>query len=228
MSTTTAVIPQQYTYRQLLELKPETAEKIKEWWSIVCWDGDYWSESVIDLAKEDGYALGFVIDDIYWSGFWSQGDGACWTGQVYISQWLKTHCKDSIGLSAWVELIREGVIDKHISVGHVGRYYHENSMAFGYIEDNTDVFSREGDVMTTESIFQSMTIANVFDLIEASDFEYKTTEGIREAIIKSGQDFAQDIYRKLEKEYDYVMSEANLIEVCECNEWLFNAEGERV
>ena len=221
-------IEQQYTYRQLLELKPEATEKIKEWWSNACWDDNYRSESVIECAKEDGHALGFVIDVIYWSGFWSQGDGACWTGQVDISKWLKTHCKDSIGLSAWVELIREGVIDKHISVGHVGRYYHENSMAFGYIEDNTDVFSREGDVMTTESIFQSMTIANVFDLIEASDFEYKTTEGIREAIIKSGQDFAQDIYRKLEKEYDYVMSEANLIEVCECNEWLFNAEGERV
>ena len=227
MSTTIEVIPQQYTYRQLLELKPEATEKVKEWWSNVSWDDNYWAESVTDFAKEEGYELGFVIDAIYWSGFWSQGDVACWTGYVDICQWLKAHCKDSIGLSAWVELIREGVIDKHISVGHVGRYYHENSMYFGYVEDNTDAFE-DTEVMTTESIFKGMTIASVFDLILASDCAYKTTEEIREAVIATAQYYAKDVYIKLEKEYDYVMSEANLIEVCECNEWLFNAEGERV
>ena len=217
-------IEQHYTYEQLT---PTAQEKVLEWWGNVLWDDNYWSECVIDCAKEDGYALGFVIDDIYWSGFWSQGDGACWAGQVDICQWLKAHCKDSIGLSAWVELIREGVIDKHMSVSHVGRYYHENSMDFGYIEDNTDTFE-DTDVMTTESIFKGMTIANVFDLIEASDCAYKTTEEIREAVITAAQDYAKDVYIKLEKEYDYMLSAANLIEMCECNEWLFNAEGERV
>ena len=73
-----------------------------------------------------------------------------------------------------------------------------------------------------------MTIANVFDLIEASDCAYKTTEERREAVITAAQDYAKDVYIKLEKEYDYMLSAANLIEMCECNEWLFNAEGERV
>jgi hypothetical protein len=73
-------IEQHYTYEQLT---PTAQEKVLEWWGNVSWDDNYWSECVIDCAKEDGYALGFVIDNIYWSGFWSQGDGARWGGRLF-------------------------------------------------------------------------------------------------------------------------------------------------
>jgi hypothetical protein len=223
-------IEQQYTYKQLLEIGNDQAlNNVREWWNKASWDDSYWTDSVKDTAKEDGYALGFVIDGIYWSGFWSQGDGACWVGQVDIQQWLTTHCKDSIGLSAWIALIQEGVIDKHIKVEHrSNHYYHENTMDFGYIEDNTYAFE-DDDVMTNpNNIFKGMSVANVFELINASDCAFKTTEEIREAVITNAQDFAKDIYKKLEMEYEYMMSDENLAEMCEINEWMFNLEGEMV
>lgn len=39
-----------------------------------------WSESVFDDAKTNGAMIGIDIKDIYYSGFWSQGDGASFTG----------------------------------------------------------------------------------------------------------------------------------------------------
>jgi hypothetical protein len=42
---------------------------------------DYdWSEGVKDEAKHIGSLMGIEIDNVYFSGFYSQGDGACFTG----------------------------------------------------------------------------------------------------------------------------------------------------
>ena len=54
------------------------------------WATDHeWYESVYGLAREDGAKRGFEIDDIRFSGFWSQGDGASWTGSVDVKQFLE-------------------------------------------------------------------------------------------------------------------------------------------
>lgn len=50
----------------------------REWWDCVY---DYWKE---ELAK-----LGFYEIDISFSGFWSQGDGASFTGKMYLEDYLR-------------------------------------------------------------------------------------------------------------------------------------------
>lgn len=40
----------------------------------------FWSECIIEDAKEVAALMGIDIEDIYWSGFYSQGDGAMFTG----------------------------------------------------------------------------------------------------------------------------------------------------
>lgn len=48
--------------------------------------GEYWSENVIDDVKEIGAIIGFDIDNVYFSGFWSQGDGASFTGNLHYAK----------------------------------------------------------------------------------------------------------------------------------------------
>jgi hypothetical protein len=43
---------------------------------------DDWYEEIYARAKEDGPERGFNIDEIQFSGFHSQGDGASWTGTL--------------------------------------------------------------------------------------------------------------------------------------------------
>lgn len=45
-----------------------------------------WWDGVYEDAKEIGAIIGFHIDDIYFSGFWSQGDGACFTGSLHYAK----------------------------------------------------------------------------------------------------------------------------------------------
>ena len=108
------------------ELSESAQQKAREWY-IEGMDYDWW-DSVYEMAIEDGKEKGFYIDKIYFSGFYSQGDGASWIGQVDVRQWLETNVPDSIGVSAWCQLIQEDFIEKHIRVvANNSHYCHEST-----------------------------------------------------------------------------------------------------
>ena len=64
-----------YTYE---ELSDEAKAKARDWYRKN--DDNEYSEFVIDDAKEVAALMGWEIDKVYYSGFWSQGDGACFEG----------------------------------------------------------------------------------------------------------------------------------------------------
>jgi hypothetical protein len=41
-----------------------------------------WWDSEYDCFKQDMAEVGIEVDNIYFSGFWSQGDGACFEGKI--------------------------------------------------------------------------------------------------------------------------------------------------
>ena len=109
------------------DLDEPAKQKARDWY-LNGLDYDWW-DSVYGMAIEDGYELGFIITDINFSGFCSQGDGACWVGQVDVGAWLKAHAPDSIGVSALIALINTSYIEKHINVGKSrSMYCHEETM----------------------------------------------------------------------------------------------------
>lgn len=206
------------------ELSDSAKQKARDWY-IEGMDYEWW-DSVYEMSKEDGYEKGFCIDKIYFSGFWSQGDGASWTGQVDVRQWLEQNYPDSIGLSAWCQLIQEDVISKHIKVeANNSHYCHESTMQFGEVVDDTDNFE-DDYTMQLPSIFKGMTIANLFDIIATdSTCPIKSTEDIEQAIAESGKDYAIDIYHRLREEYEYLCSEEMMIDHFDCNDYHFTNEG---
>jgi len=62
------------------ELSDDAKEKARAWYRDASAGDNYFAESIIDDAKAIGELMGITIKDVYWSGFWSQGDGACFTG----------------------------------------------------------------------------------------------------------------------------------------------------
>lgn len=206
------------------ELSQTAQQRAREWY-LEGMDYEWW-DCVYEDAKTEGYTFGFCIDKIYFSGFYSQGDGACWVGQVDVSQWLGTHVPDSIGVSAWRQLIQENVVSKHLQVSHVSNHYsHENTMRFGEIVDDTDCYE-DDYTMQLPSIFKGMSIANLFDLIEADDTcSFKNIEQIEQAIEESSKDYAREIYRRLREEYEYLCSDEVMIDHFKINEYHFTKEG---
>jgi hypothetical protein len=219
-----------YTYQQLTD---EAKEKVKQWWyEHGLWDE--WYDDTYERFKEEGYALGFLVGKINFSGFYSQGDGACWSGQIDVAQWLKTHTSDSIARDAWIQLINEDFTEKHIPVGYSNNHYsHSGTMSVAYWEgllDDDYKFDEEqwDHRLNKDSIFKGMHFKDLLNIITSSDFEFKSMGDLAEAIEQSARDYADELYKQLREEYEYLTSEKNLIESCEANDWQFNNEGEMV
>ena len=206
------------------ELSESAQQKAREWY-LDGMDYDWW-DSVYEMAGEDGKEKGFYIDKIYFSGFHSQGDGASWTGQVDVRQWLEVNCADSIGLSAWCQLIQEDIVDKFCKVvANNSHYCHESTMQFSDVEDHTDEFTDDW-LMELPSIFKGMEVHHLFDIITTDpNCTLKSTEGITQAITESGRQYAIDIYQRLREEYAYLCSEEMMLDHFDCNDYFFDSDG---
>lgn len=186
------------------ELSEEAKEKAREWMRACVESDNYWSEGVITDWEQILGCLGFLDVDIFWSGFWSQGDGACFAGSWRERDVDYAKLVEHVGEEKAEEygkffhemnaLFDVGAIDSHyVSLSHVGLYYHEHSVRFGF-----DIPDEDG----------GRTVP---------DFE----EDFKEAC----QGLMRKIYKNLEEEYEYQLSDEAIEETIECNEYDFNEEG---
>ena len=57
-------------------------------------------------------------------------------------------------------------------------------------------------------------------------FRSKNIEQLQEAIEESAKDFARDVYKRLQEEYDYLTSDESISEIIQANDYNFTNEGE--
>jgi hypothetical protein len=217
---------QAYTFD---ELSDSAKQKARDWFREASAGDDWWSESAIDEAVEQGQLLGIDFDlqprknmkgeplpgkpKIWWSGFYSQGDGACFEGTWRASQVKADKVADGWGedpatteikrIASEFERIARAYPESSFHVTHRDCYCHEHSVDFDFQfpDDN------EGE-----------------DWPEDKRKEYdKTCDDLKEA----ARDFMRWIYRQLEKEYGYRNSDECVDEDIRANEYLFTEEGKR-
>ena len=157
-----------------------------------------WWDSTYECFKERMEAIGIEVDQMYFSGFWSQGDGACFEGQV--SNWglfLK-----SLGITngVLVEFARDHWA---FSVKHRGHYYHENCTVFDADMPNPD---GEDDEWFIErySPYEVNDFRSVAWLAVLKEFDFSSMEKtFRDAF----KDHMRQLYKDLEAEYDDLTSD---------------------
>jgi hypothetical protein len=210
------------------DLSPKAKEKALEWFSSTL---DYeWWECTYDHAKEDAKAKGFDIEDIRFSGFWSQGDGASWTGSVNLSKFLEHHLKDDnpdYGRYFTLQAIIDeggGWVEKNVSIERRGYHYlHSNMMRIDSIcfsgVDYLDADSEER--LQADGPLQR---ANIYQLWQGIDGAALIDE-LEEWVLKEAMAIADGIYADLEAEHDHLTSEESLIEGAYANGWRFDEDG---
>lgn len=163
---------------------------------------DYdWYDFVYEDAKTIGSLMGIDVNNIFFSGFCSQGDGACFEGgygykKNCVNAVMEYAPKDS-DLHNIVKTL--AAVQKRVfyqltaSVKHSGYYYHENCT-----------------VIDVEH----------YDRVVSAQDEKAVKECLR--------DFMRWIYKRLENEYDYITSEESFSELCTANDWEFLESGEMV
>ena len=215
----------EFSYR---ELSAKAQQKAREWF---CETLDYeWWEHIYEHAKQSGVERGFEIDDIRFSGFWSQGDGASWTGSVNIKAFLDYHLKEDNP-----DFGRYFVLQAIIAENNdwVASYTNVNRYGFHYVHDNTMRLESIGysnleclDADDEERLQEEGPLqrADIYQLREGADID-QLIDSLETWILEEAQAYARQIYDDLESEYDHLTSDESLVEAAEANGWMFDEDG---
>lgn len=185
------------------ELSDEAKEKAMQWFREGNLDSE-WYDGVYEDAKEVGKLIGIDIDKIYFSGFSSQGDGACFEGNYEyrigsVKEIKKYAPKNKELHRIAVELSkiqRKSFYGLTARVKHFGAYSHE-----------------------------LCTQIDVYGDFELGDRYYVDFISNEEGIIELLRDFMKWIYKSLEADHDYLNADKQVIESIECNEYEFLKDG---
>lgn len=190
------------------ELSDAAKAKAREWWRESSRHDDFWSECEIDEAKKQGAFMGLEIEKVYFSGFWSQGDGACLEGR-----WNATSVKAELVADGWGESPATAQIkriaaefaefakvwpESSFSVKHRGHYSHENCTDFivslGDDADNNETLTPEAwsaakcEIVTTAKGFMRW----IYRQLEDAYSDYNADEQIEAVIIANDYEFTAD------------------------------------
>ena len=205
------------TVYRLDELSDDGKEKARAWYRQGSFDHD-WFEFVFDDFERVCEILGVRLRTravplygggtrqkpcIFFSGFWSQGDGASFEGSYSHAKGSARQIRDYAPKDGELHRIadalqaiqRRNFYQLHATISHRGRHCHEYSMAISVGRDSP--------------VYQDMT----------ADAEDDVTEALR--------DLARWLYRQLEREYEYQTSDKVVDETIVANEYTFTASGRR-
>lgn len=195
--------------------------------------GYEWWDSTIEDAVVQGGDRGFEIGThnnrpmFYFSGFWSQGDGASWSGTIDVPKWVEW-AKANGGAPftdtqlLWMaEAWRNGYMETTLRIlaNNNGHYSHSGTMCLGNELECTD--DRSYDTEVREGVFKGMD-SETFVLT----FRKMMGIEIEEEALKAARAFADEYYKILNDDFDYLMSEEHFIEQQEDAE--YDEEGEEI
>ena len=140
---------------------------------------------------------------IFFSGFWSQGDGACFEADYAYAKHgarkIRQHAPTDVDLHRIADALQKvqarNFYQLRASSAHRGHYYHAYSMAIAVERD-----SPSGQHMTREA---------------------------EDAVIEALRDLAAWLYHQLEQEYEHQTSDEVVDELILANDYTFTAEGQR-
>ena len=205
------------TVYQFPELSDAAKEKARSWYRELGPHDDWW-DAVYDDFGRVCEILGIRLKTtpvrlmgggtrakpcIWFSGFWSQGDGACFEGYWSHAKGGPTRIRDYAPTDNTLHSIadrlqaiqRRNFYQLAAEVSHRGRYYHAYTMAV--------------------------------DVTRDSPTWQPPTEDAEEIVSEALRDLACWLYRQLEAEYDHLASDEAIEEGIIVNEYTFTEGGRR-
>ena len=187
---------------------------------------DEWWDSVYGMFVEDCAEKGIEVDthtsrtvggkqaqrrSIYFSGFWSQGDGACFDGRV--NDWIKFF--EAMKRPDLVTLYQKTDEPLTLAWSHEGRYYHANCVSFSSELCLDNPHDDDEDPLLHAAWNIAYEEGYVFDKLEETFAEFV-------------RDLMCDLYKSLEEEHDYLTSDEAIAEYIldHCEEELVEEDDE--
>lgn len=209
------------------ELSPTAQQYAYEKWEPFM--GFDWWDSSVDYWKTQLEERGISNPDISFSGFYSQGDGASFTGLIDLRdlmEWehnsileqLKEQGRGTCPTHSLIEtypaiyisqlnINPDEYVNFNFELKRNSRHYsHENTVSLNMdVEYSDDDLEEELSVCCTDK------------------YRY---DDLEDSILEVCKSWMKDIYRDLETEYDYRSSEAAFVDDCDCQNYIFDIDGD--
>lgn len=172
---------------------------------------DNWYDSVYEMFTDDMSVIGISVGDMYFSGFWSQGDGASFEGNVY--DWDKF--LHACGYAD--EVLADHAADcfRFASIRGGSRYSHSRSATYS-VDLPLPLDADDRDLCP----FPDDDLRAVVWSTNMSKYDsYKLEEEFTDKFI----DCMDDLYDRLEKEYEDLTSDESILANLDANELLEDA-----
>ena len=173
---------------------------------------DKWWDCVESDFVEDMKTVGIRVDKLYFSGFSSQGDGACFIGMLDNALAYLDHHHQ--GQYPMIRKLLEQGGEVYAKSRHAGRYYHSNSVS---ISAESDQFYM---CLTPKSELQEAVMQQWDAQLDAEIADFETD------LTNQWRTYMDEVYGKLEAEYDYRVSDEAVWETLEANELIEDTEEE--
>jgi hypothetical protein len=185
------------------ELSPAAKQVVLDNYRDIHTRFDDWSEPIQEGFREKAIEAGFEIEDIFFSGFWSQGDGAMFT-YCGFSDTLLNNFVDQLDLSDADKVIVKAQAYVSGKGLHRGNYYHEKSCDHHiWLESNNPDWEYGTDLIDT----------------------INSTDTFDKYVIKTYEDLCGELYSDLEKYYEELTSDQAVQEYIEESDYEFTKDG---
>lgn len=179
-------------------------------------DNSDWHEYVEEDWKARLKECGIEMEKMYFSGVCSQGDGACFEGNVEnLGAFMRAH-KLSASYPMMGEAAENGINFCLASWEHEGHYYHERSLRFAHTDAEAEDF--------LQSTYDMQLLGEMGEaIIDKFDKERAVVSDAIEDIVRG---YCGDIYSALMAEYEYLTSADAVFETLEANDMLDEQEND--
>jgi hypothetical protein len=176
-----------------------------DWWDSAYGDFDRICEILgIELYKGEPS----------FSGFWSQGDGASWTGWYRARKPLYGY-ETSGTYESTYDLAPAKIREYAPQDEELHRIADELCM-LTRIYYPTHALVRRHDSRYSHEM--TMCVSEIEPCDDDADFAEEVTDALEEALLEQFRDLARWLYKTLEREYDYLTSDEAVVETLEANE----------
>jgi len=189
-----------YTVYNYDELSDEAKKKAVEWAQEFLREDNFYFEDVQNDWQEKLKEFGFTDVKISFSGFWSQGDGASFTGKCDILKFIEA-TKQKKYYSKLLYQVKKENLDMYGESYRIDNHYAHYNTVKGTID------------------FEYHDARN----IDLSKLENELTDSLTEFIHTE----SKKIYRELESAYEGYTSEESAIDCIQANEYTFLESGKR-
>ena len=170
-----------------------------------------WHEDIIANFKDKMAAIGFEVTNTRFSGFWSQGDGASFEGTICDPLKFFEHTGFDSGYPQLYRIIKAGGFFT-LSIHSTGRYVHSNTML------TSDFEFDDWRTLTYPTDTDRVREAVVEKLQQLLYKEFRESSRIEDEFLEYMRDKADELYRELGAEYDFLTNDDEVWEAIIANE----------